>query len=32
MVNTSHLAPVIEEYFRDGDRFGVQMAYSFEEI
>jgi mannose-1-phosphate guanylyltransferase len=30
MVNTSHLAPVIEEYFRDGDRFGVQMAYSFE--
>jgi mannose-1-phosphate guanylyltransferase len=30
MVNTSHLAPVIEEYFRDGDRFGVEMAYSFE--
>ena len=30
MVNTSHLAPVIEEYFRDGDRFGVQRAYSFE--
>jgi mannose-1-phosphate guanylyltransferase len=30
MVNTSHLAPVIEEYFRDGDRFGIQMAYSFE--
>jgi mannose-1-phosphate guanylyltransferase len=30
MVNTSHLAPVIEEYFRDGDRFGVQIAYSFE--
>jgi len=30
MVNTSHLAPLIEEYFRDGDRFGVQMAYSFE--
>ncbi len=30
MVNTSHLAPVIEEYFRDGDRFGVHMAYSFE--
>jgi mannose-1-phosphate guanylyltransferase len=30
VVNTSHLAPVIEEYFRDGDRFGVQMAYSFE--
>jgi mannose-1-phosphate guanylyltransferase len=30
MVNTSHLAPVIEDYFRDGDRFGVHMAYSFE--
>ena len=30
MVNTSHLAPVIEEYFRDGERFGVDMAYSFE--
>jgi mannose-1-phosphate guanylyltransferase len=30
VVNTSHLAPVIEEYFRDGDRFGVEMAYSFE--
>jgi mannose-1-phosphate guanylyltransferase len=30
VVNTSHLAPVIEEYFRDGDRFGVQMGYSFE--
>ena len=30
MINTSHLAPVIEDYFRDGDRLGVQMAYSFE--
>ncbi|HEU4413222.1 MAG TPA: nucleotidyltransferase family protein, partial [Candidatus Angelobacter sp.] len=30
MVNTSHLAPVIENYFRDGDRHGVRMAYSFE--
>lgn len=30
MVNTSHLAPVIENYFRDGSRFGVEMAYSFE--
>jgi mannose-1-phosphate guanylyltransferase len=30
VVNTSHLAPLIEEYFRDGDRFGVQIAYSFE--
>jgi mannose-1-phosphate guanylyltransferase len=30
VVNTSHLAPMIEHYFRDGERFGVQMAYSFE--
>jgi mannose-1-phosphate guanylyltransferase len=30
VVNTSHLAPVIEDYFRDGDRFGVQIGYSFE--
>lgn len=30
MVNTSHLAPVIEDYFRDGEQFGVQMAYSYE--
>lgn len=30
MVNTSYLAPEIENYFRDGQRFGVQMAYSFE--
>ena len=30
MVNTSHLAPVIENYFRDGERHGVRMAYSFE--
>jgi len=30
MVNTSHLAPLIENYFRDGDAFGLQMAYSFE--
>jgi mannose-1-phosphate guanylyltransferase len=30
MVNTSYLAPQIEDYFRDGQRFGVQMAYSFE--
>ena len=29
-VNTSYLAPQIEGYFRDGHRFGVQMAYSFE--
>lgn len=30
VINTSHLAPVIENYFRDGDRFGVRIAYSFE--
>jgi mannose-1-phosphate guanylyltransferase len=30
MVNTSHLAPVIEDYFGDGSNFGVEMAYSFE--
>ena len=30
VVNTSHLAPVIQDYFRDGSHFGVEMAYSFE--
>jgi mannose-1-phosphate guanylyltransferase len=25
MVNTSHLAPVIESYFRDGEQFGVKI-------
>lgn len=30
IINTSHLAPLIENYFRDGDRFGIQIAYSFE--
>ena len=30
MVNVSHLANEIEAYFRDGQRFGVQIAYSFE--
>lgn len=30
MVNVSHLADVIENYFRDGQRFGVQIGYSFE--
>jgi mannose-1-phosphate guanylyltransferase len=30
IVNTSYLAPQIESYFRDGHRFGVRMAYSFE--
>lgn len=30
MVNVSHLANEIENYFRDGQQFGVQIAYSFE--
>jgi mannose-1-phosphate guanylyltransferase len=30
MVNVSHLADEIENYFRDGQRFGVQIGYSFE--
>ena len=30
IVNVSHLAEQIENYFRDGQRFGVQIAYSFE--
>ena len=30
MVNTSHLAEQIESYFRDGQQWGVQMAFSFE--
>jgi len=30
MVNVSHLAQEIESYFRDGQRFGVDIAYSFE--
>jgi mannose-1-phosphate guanylyltransferase len=30
VINTSHLASIIEDYFRDGHRFGVQIAYSFE--
>ncbi len=30
MVNVSHLANEIENYFRDGQRFGVQISYSFE--
>jgi mannose-1-phosphate guanylyltransferase len=30
LVNTSYRAPDIENYFRDGSRFGVEMAYSFE--
>lgn len=30
MVNTSHLAQRIEQYFGDGRRFGVHIGYSFE--
>ena len=30
MVNVSHLADEIENYFRDGQRFGVHIGYSFE--
>ncbi|MEB3280738.1 MAG: NDP-sugar synthase [Lyngbya sp.] len=30
MVNVSHLADEIENYFREGQRFGVQISYSFE--
>lgn len=30
VVNVSHLAKEIEDYFRDGQRFGVEIAYSFE--
>lgn len=30
MVNVSHLADEIENYFRDGQRFGVDISYSFE--
>ncbi|MDY6784431.1 MAG: NDP-sugar synthase [Cyanobacteriota bacterium] len=30
MVNVSHLADEIESYFRDGQRFGVHIGYSFE--
>lgn len=30
VINTSHLAPLIELYFRDGERHGVEIAYSFE--
>ena len=30
MVNVSHLAEEIESYFQDGQRFGVEIAYSFE--
>ncbi|WP_072621154.1 sugar phosphate nucleotidyltransferase [Spirulina major] len=30
MANVSHLANEIEGYFRDGQRFGVELGYSFE--
>jgi mannose-1-phosphate guanylyltransferase len=30
VISTSYLAHEIENYFRDGRRFGVQLAYSFE--
>lgn len=30
LVTTSYLASDIENYFRDGSRFGVQIGYSFE--
>jgi mannose-1-phosphate guanylyltransferase len=30
LVNTSYMSRQIEDYFRDGRRFGVEMAYSFE--
>jgi len=30
VVNASHLAHEIEGYFRDGQRFGVEITYSFE--
>jgi mannose-1-phosphate guanylyltransferase len=30
VINTSHLAPTIEDYFRDGSAWGMEIAYSFE--
>ncbi len=30
VINTSHLASVIENYFRDGAHLGMQIAYSYE--
>ncbi len=30
VINTSHLAPAIENYFRDGEQFGVNISHSFE--
>ncbi len=30
VVNTSYLAPVLENYFRDGIQYGVDLCYSYE--
>jgi len=30
MINTSHLAEQIEDYFRDGQQWGVHLGFSFE--
>lgn len=30
VINTSHLAHSIEDYFRDGEQLGVHIAYSYE--
>ena len=30
VVNTSHLAEIIENYFGDGHHFNVQLSYSYE--
>ncbi|MFK7845576.1 MAG: sugar phosphate nucleotidyltransferase [Rhodothermales bacterium] len=30
VINTSHLAPIIEDYFGDGSAWQVEIAYSFE--
>jgi mannose-1-phosphate guanylyltransferase len=30
VINLSHLPGAIEQYFRDGDRWGCQLAYSYE--
>lgn len=30
VINTSHLANSIEDYFRDGEQLGVHIAYSYE--
>ncbi|BDY03422.1 mannose-1-phosphate guanylyltransferase [Ferrimonas sp. YFM] len=32
VVNTCHLAPVIEDYFRDGNQYGVDLCYSYEGV